>query len=300
MNEPYPSSGGDLIGPAHGGPSMERVEIEGSALEYSVRGSGEPVLLIVALFADGLSRPLLGEGSLPSHYRVISYHPRGYGASPLGRTPISTGQRAADAADLLKHLRFGPAHIVGYSYGGVVALQMALDTPELVRSLALLEPAIQMVPSAGEVARRIHLPAREKYLAGDRLGALDHFLSAVAGPAWNGAVERAIPGGVRQAEADADTFWGVDLRALREWRFGPEQAARVSTPILSVRGARSAPFSAEVRQLLHSWFRDVEDFDVEGASHLLQIENPKEVARGLAEFFRRHPGTPDTHSPRAA
>ena len=59
---------------------MERVEVNGVELEYEVRGSGEPVLLIDMLIADCFV-PLLTEPSLADRYQLIRYHKRGWAAA---------------------------------------------------------------------------------------------------------------------------------------------------------------------------------------------------------------------------
>jgi pimeloyl-ACP methyl ester carboxylesterase len=98
-----------------------------------------------------------------------------------------------------------------------------------------------------------------------------------------------VPGSVAQAIKDADTFCGVDLPALSAWEFGPEDAAAVSQPVLSVLGAESEQLFVDGAALLRSWLPKVEDLTVEGVGHLLQIQRPEPVARGIAEFFDRHP-----------
>ena len=98
-----------------------------------------------------------------------------------------------------------------------------------------------------------------------------------------------VPGSVAQAIKDADTFCGVDLPALNAWEFGSEDSAAVSQPVLSVLGAESERLFVDGAGLLHSWLPEVEDLTVEGVGHLLQIQRPEPVARGIAEFFDRHP-----------
>jgi pimeloyl-ACP methyl ester carboxylesterase len=134
---------------------MERVEIDFAEIEYAVRGHGEPVLLIApAAFRDGLGRPLFDQPCLAANYQLIHYHRRGYCGSTRGREPLTIARQAADAAGLLRRLGVRRAHVAGHSYGGVIALQVALAAPDLVQSLALLEPALRsgLVDRHGSVA----------------------------------------------------------------------------------------------------------------------------------------------------
>ncbi len=107
------------------------------------------------------------------------------------------------------------------------------------------------------------------------------------GPGWEPIVERAVPGAIEQAVADADTFF-EEQPALMQWKFGPEEAAAIKQPVLSVLGARSAAIFQEGRSVLRSWLPQTEGLDVD-TTHMLQIEDPAAVAQGLAAFFARHP-----------
>jgi pimeloyl-ACP methyl ester carboxylesterase len=269
---------------------VERLQRDGIVLEYMASGLGEPVLLIhPSVTADGLSIPVLQRRELASSYRLITYHRRGYGKSTLGPQPVSMADQAADAAALLNHLGVRSAHVVGHSYGGVVALQLAHDHPRLVHSLALLEPPLMAVPSGPALRERTLIPALERYRSGDKEGALDVFLSEVFGSDWRAAVHAAVPGAVSQAEADVDTFFTADLPSLQRWGLGDQLAGTLSQPILSVVGTESPPFRFEGRELLHQWFPHTEDFDLDNANHLLQMKNPEGLALGLSSFLRRHP-----------
>jgi pimeloyl-ACP methyl ester carboxylesterase len=104
---------------------VDRAVVDGVALEYEVSGAGEPVVCVHgALIADTF-RPLRGEPSL-ARYCLITYRRRGYGGS-TGDGPASIARQAADCAALLRHLGVERAHVVGHSYGGAIALQLALD-----------------------------------------------------------------------------------------------------------------------------------------------------------------------------
>ena len=125
---------------------MNRAEIDGITLEYEVQGSGEPVFFIHGALMGDTYRPLMVEPALKD-YRFIGYHRRGYASSSPLDGPLPISGHAADCLGLLQELNAVPAHLVGHSSGAVIALQLALDAPEAVRSLTLLEPALLDVPS---------------------------------------------------------------------------------------------------------------------------------------------------------
>jgi pimeloyl-ACP methyl ester carboxylesterase len=268
---------------------VERLHRDGAILAYADHGVGQPVLLIhPSVTADGLAVPLLQQPELTQACRIVTYHRRGYGESTVGTQPLGLAEQAGDAAAVLGSLGIRRAHVIGHSYGGVVALQLAHDRPELVHSLALLEPPLMAVPSAAALRTGTLLPAVEGYRAGDKQGALDMFLRAVFGRNWREAVEAAVPGAVTRAEAAVDAFFGIDLPSLEAWTLGDALAGTLSHPILSVVGTESPPFRFEGRELLHRWFPQTEDFDLKGANHLLQMENPQGMADGLSAFIHRH------------
>jgi pimeloyl-ACP methyl ester carboxylesterase len=113
-------------------------------------------------------------------------------------------------------------------------------------------------------------------------------VSGLAWPACSALLEDRIPGSVTQSLEDADTFFGVELPALTQWEFGPQQAAAIDQPVLSVLGSRTEPMWVEVAAFLRSSLPRVDELTVEGVGHLLHIQRPEPVARGMAEFLRRN------------
>ena len=185
---------------------MNRAALEGIELEYEVRGSGEPVVLMHAGVLADWFRPLLDEPALAGRYRLVRYHRVGYGGSSRIAGPVSIAQQAAHLRSLMLHLGIVRAHIVGHSSSGNMAVQFALDAPDMTQSLALLEPALLTVPSGPQVAKAVLVPAMERYRAGDKAGAVDIFMRGVTGPAYRAFLDQALPGAFDQAVADADTF----------------------------------------------------------------------------------------------
>ncbi len=134
---------------------MQRARVDGAELEFEVTGTGEPVLLIHGAFIAEAYAPLCAEPAVNSRYRLVRYHRRGYAGSSPVRAPFSLAEQAADCRALLRHLGIERAHVVGHSSGGVIALRLALDAPELVHSLVLLEPALLDVPSGALLAEAL-------------------------------------------------------------------------------------------------------------------------------------------------
>ena len=206
---------------------MQRARVDGIELEYVAQGEGEPVVFIHgALIADAFA-PLLAEPALATHYRLIHYRRRGYAGSTHTAEPTSIAQQAADCRALLQYLGVERAHVAGHSLGGAIALQLALDAPEVVHSLVLLEPALFDVPSGALLAAAFE-PSLQKYQAGQKEEAVDGFLQAVIGRDYRTWLEQVIPGGYAQAVADADTFLGGEMPALGDWRFTREDARRIT------------------------------------------------------------------------
>jgi pimeloyl-ACP methyl ester carboxylesterase len=268
---------------------METVEVNGVELEYVVTGAGEPVLFISPVLADGFD-PLAREASL-ARFQLIRYHKRGWVGSTHDDGPVPVAQHAADAAALLHHLGVAHAHVVGHSSGGAVAAQLAVDDLEVVHTITLMEPSLLSVPSGPSFLAQA-APVFDTYGAGDHETAIAMFLSAVSGLDWDDCralLERRVPGIVDQAVKDADTFFGVELPGLVEWTFGPDDAARVRRPVLSVVGTKTGQLWVEVAELLRSSLPYVEEHRIEGVGHLLHLEAPTPVAIAIADFLTANP-----------
>ncbi len=268
---------------------MKSVEVNGVELEYEVTGSGEPVLLISPFIADGFL-PLVSEPALADRHQLIRYHKRGWCGSTDTRAPVSVADHAADAAALLDRLGVPRAHIAGHSSGGAVALQLALDHPERVQTLALLEVSLLELPACDAFLEEAG-PALAAYAAGDHARAVAMFMTTVSGldsSASRALLEDRIPDAVAQAVENADTFFDVELPALIEWEFGPQQASAIDRPVLSVLGSETERAWFETAEFLRVSLADVEEFTVDGVGHLLHIQDAEPVAQAIADFLERN------------
>jgi len=278
------------------GPVMDRTRVEPAIeLAYRVRGEGEPVVLVHAgLFAEWF-QPLLNEPLLAARYRVLSFHRVGYADSSRVAEPVTLARQAAHVRELMRHAGIERAHVVGHSSGANIALQLALDAPERVHTLSLLEPALPVGDAADRLLstrQATMAPILDRYRAGDKSGAVDGFMRMVAGPDWRMPFDKGLPGAFDRGVADADTFFKQELPAVQQWRLAREDARRITQPVLAVIGEKSkdvSPIWPERHQMILDWLPNAEGFVLPGATHLLHVQNPRAMAEGLTAFFARHP-----------
>ena len=258
---------------------LQRIAVNGGELEYEVNGTGEPVLLIhgtgvAATFAPTMTQPSL------AGYRLIRFHRRGFAGSSRSPVPFSMKDQAADAVALLKALSVQRAHIVGHSFGGCVTLQLALDAPGVAHSLIVMEPPIFNPDGPSPFAKLEAL-----YNSGDKLGAMSAFSTASYGAEWRTLASR-VPGGPAQVEKDVDTVFQSEAPAMTKWRFGPEEGARITQPIIYLTGGGRHGASRERMQM---WIKGMEQFVIPNTTHAMLMEDPKGVADAIAAFLKQHP-----------
>jgi len=271
--------------------AMRSVSVDGVELEFEERGSGEPVVLI---HGSAVKDDLLPVGNrlAPEGYRVIRYHRRGYGgSSPVqGLGPVSIADQSHDCAGLLRELGIERAHVVGHSTGGAIALQVAVDTPEVVHSLALLEPALILIVPSGQAMMQQMTPVVEMYQGGHKAQAADAFIQAISRPNAREIIDGSIGAGAYdEALTMADMFFGIEMASLQGWSFGRDEAQRIRRPVLFVTGDETPPPFREVQELLARVLPQMETVTVAGGTHIFDIEKPDETAQAIANFLRANP-----------
>jgi pimeloyl-ACP methyl ester carboxylesterase len=267
----------------------QATEINDARLEIRDRGTGEPVVFVHGAMGDECAA-IVVEPALTNRYRVIDYHRRGYGRSEIPERPVSIAQQVADLHAILRHLGVTRAHLVGQSYGGVIILQMALDHPEMVQSLALLEPGLPAVLFQSPESNAVVEKAASLYAAGDKSGAMELFGQSVGGADFHAHFDRRLPPGYFERwVADADTVFQSDMPALPAWQFTQAEAARITQPVLNVVGEHSAPYFREVFETVREWLPQAESYVVPDSAHCILQMNPPAIAERLTRFFARHP-----------
>ena len=268
--------------------STRLLSVNGAQLEVDEWGAGDPVVFIQTALTADEARPVATDSALQHGYRKIVYHRRGYAGSSPVRADGSIVRDAADCRALLAGLGIQRAHVVGFSYSGAVALQLAADSPEHVQTLTVVEPPPVHTRSAAEFrAANDRLVETRRSLGPE--AALDEFLGRLIGAHWRIDVEAHLTGATAQMLRDATTFFDVDLPALLAWRFGRDDAHRISCPVLYIGGSDSGPWFAQVHDLILDWFPPAHDVIIQGADHSLMLTHTRDVAAAFTSFATRFP-----------
>ncbi len=270
-------------------PAIKQLEANGTSLAYLEQGSGTAVVFVHGSGAD-LRTWGNQMGPVGASYRAIAYSRRFHHPNPIadGGPAYSAALHASDLEAFIDQLHAGPVHLVASSYGAAVALLVARDRPELVRSMVLTEPALlSLLPSsAPERAGLAGLQvARERLASGDTDGAIASFVDTIIGP-----------GAALLMPASTRVMVNDNLPALRREAAAPDpdpvfrcaDAARVRAPVLLLTGGSSPAFFLAIARELAACLPQVERVSVPGAAHAVHAQQPARFNELTLQFLQKH------------
>lgn len=269
--------------------TMTRSLIDGAEVAYTDSGSdGEPLLLIHGGgLADWLT-PLAATPEL-NNYRVIRMVRAGYTGSPVA-PGLTIADHARHAAALLRQLDAAPTHIVAHSSGSTIALQLTVDDPSSVRSVALCEPPLVDALADPSDLDDLHAvfgavmgSAMAATAQGNHAAAFDAFMTVVCGPNYRAVMNDVLGAGlVDDAASNSRDFFTSENPAVAAWTFDPA----LTRPVLLIQGADSPP--PVHRMIAHVAARLPEStvVTVDHASHLMPLTAPAALGRLVAQFCR--------------
>jgi pimeloyl-ACP methyl ester carboxylesterase len=273
--------------------SPTRVRVNDVELHYIERGQGEPLILLHGGQGDYRAWPLQMEALSP-RYRVISYSRRYHypNQNPLTASNHSALIDAADLAGLIAELRLGPVHLVGTSYGAFTALALAVEHPELVRSLVLAEPPIHRwvthTARGGTLFKEfltgVQQPAAKAFAAGNDEAAMRIFIDTFDGvgtfaalPAERRTTVLQNAGFFKAATSSSDPFPNLPKERVR----------RLRMPILIVRGDGTDELHRLVTEELGRVVPDAERVTIRQAGHGSPRQNPRAFNAAMLDFLGR-------------
>jgi pimeloyl-ACP methyl ester carboxylesterase len=246
-------------------------------LAYDVAGSGPGLLLLHSGISDRRMWDPQWEALATAGFRVVRCDFRGFGESPAPSAPYN---EAEDVAEVLDAAGLDSAAVVGSSYGGRVAQEVAARWPERVSKLVLvcsssadLEPG----PALGELWRQEEV----RIEAGEIDAAVDLNLAAFLGPEASAAAREHL------REMQRHSF-DVQLAAGDEYppTDVPFSLSSITAPSLVISGAKDLPEFRELARRLTDTLSEARAVELPWAGHLPTLERPQELTALLTEFLR--------------
>jgi pimeloyl-ACP methyl ester carboxylesterase len=260
---------------------MPRVSVNGADLYVEERGSGPPILLIHGLAADAdVWGGSLDE--LAQDHRVLAYDRRGYTRS--GQVALSDFRRdGEDAAALLRALDAAPATVVGWSSGGIVALDLAVHHPDLVAGLVLLEPTLHAKKRPGARHLAAFLKASLLRRVKDDRDATEAFLRWAFRHRTGGTWYDRLPTPTRDALLANGSAAMSELDIGTGEHLKDDQIAAIACPAVVLVGELSDPMFRRVSERTARLLPRGRIERVPGAGHVIHLERPAEFVRAVRE-----------------
>jgi non-heme chloroperoxidase len=277
---------------------LRAMRVNGAVLSYRLAGDqGTPVVFIHGSYGD-LDDWSAQVGAFARTHRVFVYSRRYHPPNP----PQNDGQvyspelHADDLAALLPVLGLAPAHVVGSGYGAYIALALAREHPDLVRTLVLGEPpvlAFLLRSPAGDSLRRAFIaatldPARNAFARGDSVAGLRLFVDGTTDR--RGSFDNlSAPA---RARVVAHSFeMRREMLADRRLYLPPLDCAalgRLAMPILLIQGERSARMFHVITTELARCLQSDTLITIPAAGHAINATNPAAYNQTVLQYLATH------------
>lgn len=277
---------------------FNQVRVGDLTLAYVEQGDGAPVVLVHGAGPTDLRTWGAQIEPFGEHWHVIAYSQRYH--YPNDRTGDvsdvnSTLVQSADLAALVTALQLGRAHLIGTSFGADIILRLAVDRPELVRTLVIGEPALYswLVTLPGGPERFAELadpmiPVKKAVQDGDMDRGLRLFVQALTGE----DMLDQLPPSLHQRLLDNAHLLTMEPTDIGEMvtDITREEASGIQAPTLVLTGDKSLEAFLLTSRELARYLPNVEQAEISEASHLLHVMNPEAYNTAVLSFLARHAG----------
>jgi pimeloyl-ACP methyl ester carboxylesterase len=250
----------------------------GVRIVWESTGSGPPLLLLHGL-GGGLVDWEPQIAPFAARYRVIRLDVRGHGASDKRRGRYRVEDFTGDAIAVLRAAGAGPAHVVGLSMGGMIALQMALDAPELVRSLVLANTGPEV--RAENLKERIAIWQRRLLT---RILSMEQFATALSERLFPEPGQEGMRAEFRRRWAANDpAAYRESYHALLRWSVA-SRLEQINQPTLVIHSEFDYT-SLERKQRWATRIPNARTITIAGARHAVSMDKASAFNRVILEFL---------------
>lgn len=259
---------------------MPTLKLNNCNFYYETTGEGEPLLFLHGLGSSGRD----WEKQVPhfaENYQVITFDIRGHGRSEKPAGPYSIPLFASDIAAFIEALNLPPVHVVGISMGGMIAFQLAVDRPELIRTLTIVNSGPELIIRTFKE----RLSIWQRFLI-VRLMGMRKMGEVLAGRLFpqpeNADLHQLFAD--RWAENDKRAYLDA-MRALLGWSV-TEHLGEIDCPTLVVAADQDyTPLS--LKEAYVSMIRNAQLVVVEDSHHALPVEWPHKFNPVLESFLNQ-------------
>lgn len=245
------------------------------------QGTGTPVVFLHS-----------GVGSAGEWRQVFSLWPAGYRLVAIDAHRDGTGPGVArrrsldDYADqvyaVADHTGV-PVHLVGFSWGGATALRVAAEAPELVDSLAVIEPEAYALLRTQDAAAYTQICGlRDRWRAHVRAGrwyeAFEEFIDFYNGPGSFAQWPQQRRGAFLAAQQARGDPWDILFDEL----LAPETLARLTVPVHLVEGSQTSAVDHAICNVIRRHLPHAQHTLIDGAGHMMPLTHPEQLTRALA------------------
>jgi pimeloyl-ACP methyl ester carboxylesterase len=252
---------------------------------YEVHGDGEPLVLIQGLSLDSSwwtnQIPVFSQ-----KYRVIVFDNRGVGQTNCPDSPYSTEMMADDTVALLKALSVTDAHILGFSMGGMVAQQIALKYPKIVKSLILVTTAAKF-PARARHLTQLWLKMLEEQVSPEtRLRDVCLWVFTDRFFEDNEQVTAAVNLGLNQPYPQSECGFAGQVAALLQHNT-QDQISQITVPTLVLVGKDEIFIPVNFSAQLAANIPNAELIVLERGGHNYWAETPEQFNQAVMQFLAK-------------
>jgi pimeloyl-ACP methyl ester carboxylesterase len=278
--------------------ALKTVQVNGVNLHYLEKGNGTPIVFVHPGYGDYRTwRHQMDP--LSKDYRVIAYSRRYSFPNdiPIDSTSVFSSVHVNDLLSFIRSLNSGPVHLAGHSAGGWIALQAAMQHPELIKTLILGEPAVADFYSSDSLGKSYLnefiqgiMKSNEAYRLNDDEKAVGIFFALVMG---KDDYFRNLSEEDRQIIMDnvGESKSASLVQKPKGDAMPPitcEKLQELTVPVLLVCGENSPEFVSYMQDKLEGCLQTEERVTLAKTSHGLHFENPDAFNKVTLQFLRKH------------
>lgn len=268
---------------------MQKARVNGIDINYNVKGEGDPLILIMG-FGGGSLSWFFQIRAFKKHYRVVTFNNRNIGETGKADSSYTLETMADDTIILMDHLKIDKAHVLGYSLGGAIAQEIAINYPQRVRKLILASTFSGWEGEMSDITSSMskNLDIKEGF-SGKDIKSLDarKFAGSIASLSFNMRLFRAVSIPVIKIRTKLAS--SENLMSQLEAAAGCNTLSRlylIQAPTLIITGAKDRLVSPQSSELMASKIPNAKLVKLEKGSHLLIVESFRRFNNEVLNFLR--------------